>query len=1101
MEIDRHFKDFKHDYESLLRWQNNNAILTGTAGTPSIPWSYKAFQNDKSRIAGLVDKATSVEDLCLVLWDSFVRDFNHHQSEASNVSQPTTPPSDIAAIIALALKIRECCRTAVKLSLDSPNDTTFCLIKTSEILFCCDALCEGISRLEYPPQIIDAIMVIGGFDLYPLLSTDISNSAVNLVSLMSKTMIRKQFNWTLREPRNSDRSSSESLSLSLSNWGNQLDTLSKLLLDTIQSLQNTDILSGDFKSLQPSKHRLGKENSSSATLVRTRRSHSSTIATAASSTSLLLTKKKSGVPVMPPLSVPRSVMFDYALMGNLPQPTILVEQKDVFASIPAEFRHALRRHASVEDLAGYMTKSELMSHVMRRWESLLLETSVSGISVDTGSSYDEDLDFSRVLVSWQGSTRVSTQWSLSSQNSEYQQSLDGVGLKRSEDERGKIRLGVRKCGFVVTGLLQNLVETANSLQPSQQQTQKQAALIESVKQCVTEFLEIVGDIKANCTESLQKRILAANVEQRDALALLLDLVDDALEDVYIVVEVVSTKDLNVIQQEPVACLFSLMENIGLVQRWMEKLVGMVIWEEGIVDEIVVDEDGVVVVEMEGGKKVSVDNVSRVSRSRITSLESRSLLPQYRPDVEIDEVTSGLKGLRKSNEHIIFESVVLSTNGQRGKLSCVRVKYATLFKLVEHIVKPNSFDAPTILSFLQTYSTLVGTLHLLDILIGLVDSANLHESGREACLLSIVNFIHLWVLTIPHDFLHLEVREKVDLLRSRICEIETTNEISKFLDILDQDLQGLEVLFRNARAVLSRRNDTFHPDRVINLLNTSVGGIYHTFLRTEPRVLAEQLALLDYEIYNQIQPSEILDYTSRNKGTVDDIHAHVHDEQQFGSVSALLNRFNFLVSYVTSLVIQGVTAKARSEMIVLLVRVAKHCVDIKALNAAQAIVSSLASASVYRLTKTWESVPKPTVTLLTSLRVTFSPSLNFHNLRVLLASTDSSVACIPWLGLFFRDIIHIAESNPVYKNVAVGNDVIKMINYDRCWMLSKAIDSALRFQNAEFVGGCEVVVVPKVRDMLLRMDGLLSTQNAQFEASLAAEGSSNDKKNFWSLFQN
>ncbi|KAJ3296598.1 Ras protein-specific guanine nucleotide-releasing factor [Rhizoclosmatium sp. JEL0117] len=1045
MEIDRHFKDFKHDYESLLRWQNNNAILTGTAGTPSIPWSYKAFQNDKSRIAGLVDKATSVEDLCLVLWDSFVRDFNHHQSEASNVSQPTTPPSDIAAIIALALKIRECCRTAVKLSLDSPNDTTFCLIKTSEILFCCDALCEGISRLEYPPQIIDAIMVIGGFDLYPLLSTDISNSAVNLVSLMSKTMIRKQFNWTLREPRNSDRSSSESLSLALSNWGNQLDTLSKLLLDTIQSLQNTDILSGDFKSLQPSKHRLGKENSSSATLVRTRRSHSSTIATAASSTSLLLTKKKSGVPVMPPLSVPRSVMFDHALMGNLPQPTILVEQKDVFASIPAEFRHALRRHASVEDLAGYMTKSELMSHVMRRWESLLLETSVSGISVDTGSSYDEDLDFSRVLVSWQGSTRVSTQWSLSSQNSEYQQSLDGVGLKRSEDERGKIRLGVRKCGFVVTGLLQNLVETANSLQPSQQQNQKQAALIESVKQCVTEFLEIVGDIKANCTESLQKRILAANVEQRDALALLLDLVDDALEDVYIVVEVVSTKDLNVIQQEPVACLFSLMENIGLVQRWMEKLVGMVIWEEGIVDEIVVDEDGVVVVEMEGGKKVSVDNVSRVSRSRITSLESRSLLPQYRPDVEIDEVTSGLKGLRKSNEHIIFESVVLSTNGQRGKLSCVRVKYATLFKLVEHIVKPNSFDAPTILSFLQTYSTLVGTLHLLDILIGLVDSANLHESGREACLLSIVNFIHLWVLTIPHDFLHLEVREKVDLLR--------------------------------------------------------VGGIYHTFLRTEPRVLAEQLALLDYEIYNQIQPSEILDYTSRNKGTVDDIHAHVHDEQQFGSVSALLNRFNFLVSYVTSLVIQGVTAKARSEMIVLLVRVAKHCVDIKALNAAQAIVSSLASASVYRLTKTWESVPKPTVTLLTSLRVTFSPSLNFHNLRVLLASTDSNVACIPWLGLFFRDIIHIAESNPVYKNVAVGNDVIKMINYDRCWMLSKAIDSALRFQNAEFVGGCEVVVVPKVRDMLLRMDGLLSTQNAQFEASLAAEGSSNDKKNFWSLFQN
>ncbi|KAJ3029103.1 UNVERIFIED_CONTAM: hypothetical protein HDU68_000142 [Siphonaria sp. JEL0065] len=216
-------------------------------------------------------------------------------------------------------------------------------------------------------------------------------------------------------------------------------------------------------------------------------------------------------------------------------------------------------------------------------------------------------------------------------------------------------------------------------------------------------------------------------------------------------------------------------------------------------------------ERAGGRVIEI---SRVSRSRIALVESRSLLQS--PVKKRDSVNrpNFLAVLNKSSEHII-ETVISSRNGQRvSDPNDVRVKYATLPKLVQQLSKNPALEA----------------------------------------------------------------------------------EI-KFVSILQQDL-------------------------VDNKRNSTIANIYALFLKTDPRVIAEQQALLDFEIYNRIQPIEILGYTSRNRSSIDDVHSLVYEDQSFGSVSALLNRFNFLVSYVTSLIVQGSTVKARSDMIFLFVRVAK-----------------------------------------------------------------------------------------------------------------------------------------------------------------------------------
>ncbi|KAI8609262.1 ras guanine nucleotide exchange factor domain-containing protein [Chytriomyces sp. MP71] len=308
--------------------------------------------------------------------------------------------------------------------------------------------------------------------------------------------------------------------------------------------------------------------------------------------------------------------------------------------------------------------------------------------------------------------------------------------------------------------------------------------------------------------------------------------------------------------------------------------------------------------------------------------------------------------------------------------------------------------------------------------------------------------------------------------ARVTEVAATKaELAEFVEygnetcVSTAEVEALEGLSRLLERKPSKRravdySDTFKNPVVEDKRKLRIGR-GKSLLEMDGTRIAEQLALIDGEIYVTITAAEMMD----PEGSAKDVNT---------GFAALLQRFNFVVGLVSTAVIHLESPKMRALMIAQFVKVAKHCTDLRALNPACAIVSCLSSASLFRLTNTWAKVPAPVMETLDSLKSVFSHKANFSFQRTLLSSFETQAPCVPWLGFFNHDVIFIKESQ--------SRSMDGKVNLSRCHQLAKAVDSALRFQGATYTFAKD----KEMWDFLTLKGGLLVTQSTQYAASLKAE---------------
>jgi hypothetical protein len=107
------------------------------------------------------------------------------------------------------------------------------------------------------------------------------------------------------------------------------------------------------------------------------------------------------------------------------------------------------------------------------------------------------------------------------------------------------------------------------------------------------------------------------------------------------------------------------------------------------------------------------------------------------------------------------------------------------------------------------------------------------------------------------------------------------------------------------------------------------------------------------------------------------------------------------------------AKFRAQVICYFIKVAKKLLDMNNLHSCYAILSALNSSPIYRLNKTWSHVPKKDKQSFDKMLSVFSDDSNFEHLRLYLSRTDSP--CIPYLGMFLRDLVYVDIAHPIVKN--------------------------------------------------------------------------------------
>ncbi|XP_076821210.1 uncharacterized protein LOC143468106 isoform X2 [Clavelina lepadiformis] len=180
---------------------------------------------------------------------------------------------------------------------------------------------------------------------------------------------------------------------------------------------------------------------------------------------------------------------------------------------------------------------------------------------------------------------------------------------------------------------------------------------------------------------------------------------------------------------------------------------------------------------------------------------------------------------------------------------------------------------------------------------------------------------------------------------------------------------------------------------------SFDAVVFDVLKVSPEEFAKQLTLLDFPVFCAILPDEIstCGWTKKNKWK---LSPHV---------VAMTRRFNHTSFWVIREILNAKTLKIRAEILIHFIKIAKKLVELNNLHSLMAVIQSLNSSSIFRLTKTWALVNKHHKTTFDRLLSLVKEDDNRWELRSHMESIR--LPCIPFLGMYLSDVMYINSAHP------------------------------------------------------------------------------------------
>jgi len=178
---------------------------------------------------------------------------------------------------------------------------------------------------------------------------------------------------------------------------------------------------------------------------------------------------------------------------------------------------------------------------------------------------------------------------------------------------------------------------------------------------------------------------------------------------------------------------------------------------------------------------------------------------------------------------------------------------------------------------------------------------------------------------------------------------------------------------------------------VHIGNGSV-AIEFNILDLEPVEVAEQVTLLEHNLFCRVKRTELID-------SKQETYANLKELQAFQ-----IHWMDWMISQVVGSPDTGEASKK----IAFLLEMSTWMERIRNYNGMFQVLTVLESTSVYRLRKAWDQLKSSATTRHSELKALFSSKSGFIAFRQFLKRTTIQPPCLPYMGLYLKDIIYIQQ---------------------------------------------------------------------------------------------
>uniref|UniRef100_A0A0A0MWM2 Ral guanine nucleotide dissociation stimulator like 3 n=1 Tax=Papio anubis TaxID=9555 RepID=A0A0A0MWM2_PAPAN len=378
-----------------------------------------------------------------------------------------------------------------------------------------------------------------------------------------------------------------------------------------------------------------------------------------------------------------------------------------------------------------------------------------------------------------------------------------------------------------------------------------------------------------------------------------------------------------------------------------------------------------------------------------------------------------------------------------RTSKVRVlRAARLERLVGELVSGDREQDPSFVpAFLATYRTFVPTAHLLGFLLppmppppppGVeIKKTVVQDLSFNKNLRAVVSVLGSWLQDHPQDFRDPPAHSDLGSVRTFLGwaapgSAEARKAEKLLEDFLEEAKREQEEEPPQVWTGPPRVAQTSDPDSAEACAEEEEG-----LMPQAPQLLdfnvdevAEQLTLMDLELFSKVRPYECL-------GSVWSQRDRPGAAGASPTVRATVAQFNTVTGCVLGSVLgaPGLTAPQRAQRLEKWIRIAQRCRELRNFSSLRAILSALQSNPIYRLKRSWGAVSREPLSTFRKLSQIFSDENNHLSSREILFQEEATEGSqkedntpgslpskpppgpVPYLGTFLTDLVMLDTALP------------------------------------------------------------------------------------------